>query len=635
MFEFVRTHNRLFMFVLLLLVLPAFVLVGVEGYSSFMAEGNSSVASVNGQKITQTEWDAAHRQQVERLRAQMPTADLKQYDTPEIKKESLESLVRERVMQTAAVKQHLIVSDERLQALFRADPEFAFLRNPDGTVNKSLLTAQGMSSEMFASRLRQDLTLRQVMAGVSDSPLAVSANSGVAFDALLQRRELQLQRFDPRDYLAQINPSQADLEAFYKDPANSARFQLPESAEIEYVLLNLDALQGEIKMGEEELRKYYSENESRYTVAEERRASHILIKAEKDAPADERAKARAKAEALLAQARQNPAGFADLARKNSQDEGSAANGGDLDFFARGAMVKPFEDAAFALKSGDISNVVESDFGYHLIQVTGVRGGERKSFETVRPQIEQEVRRQLAQKRYTELAEQFSNTVYEQSDSLKPAADLAKLKVQTASVQRQPAPGVAGPLTSPKLLELVFSEESVRNKRNTEAVEVGANQLVAARVIKHMPARLPALADVEGQVRAQLVQKLAGEMAIKKGQERLEAIKASDTGAGLGAAVVVSRAALGGLSPSVVKAILSADASKLPAYVGTKDDAGGYVLARINKVLPRDPVIIDPKRAAQQYAQAWTTAESQAYYEALKSRYKTVIKANVAAPVSSQ
>ncbi len=635
MFEFVRTHNRLFQIILLILILPAFVLVGVEGYSSFMAEGNSSVASVDGQKITQTEWDAAHRQQVERLRAQMPTADLKQYDTPEIKKESLDGLVRERVMQTAAVKQHLIVSDERLQALFRSSPDFAFLRNPDGTVNKSLLTAQGMSSEMFASRLRQDLTLRQVMAGVSDSPLAVSASSGVAFDALLQRRELQLQRFDPRDYLAQINPSQADLEAFYKDPANSARFQLPESAEIEYVLLNLDALQGDIKMGDEELRKYYAENESRYTVAEERRASHILIKAEKDAPADERAKARAKAAELLTQARQNPAGFADLARKNSQDEGSAANGGDLDFFARGAMVKPFEDAAFALKSGEISNVVESDFGYHLIQVTGVRGGERKSFETMRPQIEQEVRRQLAQKRYTELAEQFSNTVYEQSDSLKPAADLAKLKLQTASVQRQPAPGVAGPLASPKLLELVFSEESVRNKRNTEAVEVGANQLVAARVVKHMPARLPALADVQGQVRAQLVQKLAGEMAVKKGQERLEAIKASDTGAGLGAAVVVSRAALGGLSPSVVKAILSADASKLPAYVGTKDDEGGYVLVRINKLLARDPVIIDPKRAAQQYAQAWTTAESQAYYEALKNRYKTVVKAKVAAPASSQ
>jgi peptidyl-prolyl cis-trans isomerase D len=473
------------------------------------------------------------------------------------------------------------------------------------------------------------------MAGVSESALSVEAVSGVAFDALLQRRELQLQRFDPRDYLAQINPSQADLEAFYKVPANSARFQLPESAEIEYVQLNLDALLGDIKMGEEELRKYYSENESRYTVAEERRASHILIKAEKDSSADARAKARAKAEELLIQARKSPAGFAELARQHSQDEGSAANGGDLDFFARGAMVKPFEDAAFALKAGEISNVVESDFGYHVIQVTGVRGGERKTFESVRPQIEQEVRRQLAQKRYTELAEQFSNTVYEQSDSLKPAADLAKLKVQTASVQRQPAPGISGALASPKLLELVFSEESVRNKRNTEAVEVGANQLVAARVIKHMPARLPELADVQAQVRAQLIQKLAGEMAIKKGQERLEALKTSDSGDGLSASLVVSRAALGGLSPTVVKAILSADASKLPAYVGAKSDEGGYVVARISKLMPRDPAIIDAKRAAVQYAQAWTSAESQAYYEALKARHKAVIKVGVAASAVTQ
>lgn len=635
MFEFVRTHNRLFQFILLILILPAFVLVGVEGYSSFMAEGKSSVASVDGQNITQTEWDAVHRQQVERMRAQMPNADVKQYDTPEAKRESLDGLIRERVMQTAAIKQHLVVSDERLQALFRTDPEFAFLRNPDGTVNKSLLLAQGMSSEMFARRLRQDLTVRQVMAGVSDSPLAVSAITNVAFDALLQQRELQLQRFDPRDFQSQINPSEAELEAFYKDPANSARFQLPESAEIEYVQLDLAALQGDLKLSDEELRKYYSENEARYAVAEERRASHILIKADKDASKDERAKARGKAEELLAQARKNPAGFAELARKNSQDEGSAANGGDLDFFARGAMVKPFEDAAFALKVGEISNLVESDFGYHVIQLTAVRGGERKSFEAVRAQIEQEVRRQLAQKRYTELAEQFSNTVYEQSDSLKPAADLAKLKVLTATVQRQPAAGVSGALASAKLLEAVFGEESVRNKRNTEAVEVGPNQLVAARVIKHMPARLPDLADVLPLVRAQLIQKLAGEAAVKKGRERLEELKRSNANDGLGAPVVVSRAALGGLSRAVVKAILSADTSKLPAYVGADSGDGGYVVARINKLLPRDPALIDPKRAAQQYGQAWAGAETQAYYEALKARYKTVIKPLAAAAASSQ
>lgn len=626
MFEFVRTHNRLFQFLLLILILPAFVLVGVEGYSSFMAEGRSSVAVVDGVKITQSEWDAVQRQQVERMRAQMPNIDAKVFDTPEFKRESLDQLVRERVMQAAALKQRLQISDERLKTVFSTDPQFAFLRNPDGSVNKNLLVAQGMSSEMFAQRLRQDLTLRQVMAGVGDSALAGKAEAELAFDAYLQRREVQLQRFDASDFMAKVNPSEAEVEAFYKDPANAARFQLPESAEIEYLVLDASVLQGEIKLSEEELRKYYSENASRYTVAEERRASHILIKADKAAPQAERDKAKARADELLTQLRKNPAAFAELARKNSQDEGSAASGGDLDYFGRGAMVKPFEDATFALKSGEISNVVESDFGFHIIQLTGLRGGETKSFESLRAQIEQEVRKQLAQKRFAELAEQFGNTVYEQSDSLKPAADLAKLKIQTATVLRQPQPGASGPLASAKLLDAVFGDDAVRNKRNTEAVETGPSQLAAARVVKHNPARVPPFADVQVQVRAQLMQKLASELAVKAGKERLEELRRSGAAEGLAAPVLVSRAAPANLPRQVLSAALSADASKLPAYVGAEAGAGSYVLVRINKVMPRDPALLDDKRATQQYAQAWSGAEAQAYYAALKSRFKVTVNA---------
>ncbi len=629
MFEFVRTHNRLFQFILLILILPAFVLVGVEGYSSFMDAGNNAVATVDGRKITQTEWDAANRQYAERMRSQNPQLDAKLFDTPEFKKETLEQLVRERVMQTAAAKQHLLVSDERLQSLFRSSPEFAFLRNADGTVNKNLLAAQGMSSEMFVQRLRQDLGQRQVMQGIAGSPLSNAANATVAFDALLQQRELQLQFFSAADFIAQVSLSDADVEAFYKDPTNSKSFQLPESAQIEYVVLDLEALQAQISVPEADLRKYYDENQSRYTVAEERRASHILIKADKDAPAAERSKAKARAEELLLEARKTPAAFAELARKNSQDEGSAPNGGDLEFFGRGAMVKPFEDAVYALKAGEISNVVESDFGYHVIQLTGQRGGERKSFEDVRAELEQEVRRQQAQKRFTELAEQFNNTAYEQSDSLKPAADLAKLSIRTAIVQRQPQPNVSGVLASPKLLAAVFSDESLRSKRNTEAVEAAPNQLVAARVIEHRPARLPALADVQVQVRAMLQRKRAGEMAVKAGEERLAALRASGAAEGLAEPVFVSRAKAAQLPRKALEAVLSADATKLPAYVGVDAGEGLYVLARINKLQPRDPAVIDNQRAAQQYAQAWTAAESQAYYEALKARLKTKLSAKPA------
>lgn len=634
MFDFVRKHNRLFQFLLLILILPSFVLLGVEGYTRFMDGSNAGVASVEGRKITQTEWDAAHRDQAERIRRQSPNVDPKLLDSPEVRKEALDGLVRERVLQAAAQDQHLIVSDDRLQSLFRTDPQFAFLRNPDGSVNKAMLAAQGMTSDIFAYRLRQDLTLRQVLQPLTASAIGGNASAALAFDALLQRREVQVQRFDPKDFVGKLNPTDAELEAFYKDPKNSAQFQLPESAAIEYVLLDAEALKAGVSINEDDLRKYYEENQSRYSVAEERRASHILIKAEKSASADERAKAKAKAEALLVQARKNPAAFGDLAKANSQDEGSASRGGDVDYFGRGAMVKPFEDAAFALKQGEISNVVETDFGYHIINLTGVRGGDKRSFDSVRAEVDAEVRKALAQKRYAEVAEQFSNTAYEQSDSLKPVAEKLKLTIQTATVQRVPMPGASGPLASAKLLDAIFGVEALRNKRNTEAIEVGSSQLVSARVVQHNPARLQALADVMTQVRAQLIRKLSTELAVKAGEDRLSALKKADDVAGLDAPTLVSRAQPGKLSGKALEAVLRADVAKLPTHVGVSAEDGSYLVVRISKVEARDPAVIDAKRAVGQYAQAWAAAESQAFYGALKVHHKVTVKLPVSAAASA-
>ena len=633
MFDFVRQHNRLFQFILLLLILPSFAFVGMQGYTSMMGGANAGVASVDGRKITQLEWDNAQREQAQRIRGQNPTVDAKLLDTPEMKRQALESLVTERTLQAAATHQHFTPSVEAVNARFWNDPQFAFLRNPDGTVNKGLLAAQGMTPSMFMERLRQDYGLRQVTTPVETSAVAGAAAPKLAFDALLQQREVQLQRFDIKDFASKINPGDAELEAFYKDPANAAKFQLPESAQIQYLVLDIEALKKDVKFSDEDLQNYYKENASRYGVPEERRASHILIKVDPKASAEERAKAKAKAEEILAQVRKNPADFAALAKKNSQDEGSAANGGDLDFFSRGAMVKEFDAAVYAMKQGEISNLVETDFGYHIIELTGVRGGEKKPFEAVRAEVEAEVRKQLAQKKYAEVAEQFGNLVYEQSDSLQPAADKLKLQIQTATVLRQPQPGATGPLASAKLLDAVFGADALRNKRNTEAVETGANQLVSARVAQYNPARVPPLADVKDKVREQLVKKLAGEQARKAGETRLAALKANPADvAGLGAAVSVSRAKPQGLSRAQLEAVLGADASKLPAVVGVPADDGGYVVVRINQLQPRDATVIDDKRAAQQYAGAWARAEAQAYLAALKSQYKAVIK--VATPASA-
>jgi peptidyl-prolyl cis-trans isomerase D len=626
MFDFFRKHMRAMQFVLVLLILPSFVFFGIQGYSRFGEGGNTTLAKVAGQNITQAEFDVAHREQVERLRGQVPNTDIKIFDTPEMKRLTLDGIVRDRVTAAAADQLHLTTTTDRLRRMFAGDPQFAQIRNADGSVNKDALAQMGMSSEVFAQRLGQDIAKRQVLLGVGGSGLAPANSSAAAMDALLQQREVQVLKFNTKDYAGKINPTEAELEAYYKDPAHAAQFMAPEQATVEYVVLDLEALKKGVSVPEADLRKYYEQNVARYTTPEERRASHILVKADTAAPAADRAKAKAKAEALLAQVKANPASFAELAKKNSDDTGSAQLGGDLDYFGRGAMVKPFEDVAFSLKPGEISPLVETDFGYHIIQVTGARGGDKKSFDAVRAELEQEVKTQLAQKRFTEAAVEFTNTVYEQPDSLKPVVDKLKLEVRTTpGVQRTPVPGAAGPLASAKFLDAMFGSDALKNKRNTEAVETGANQLVSGRIVSYSPAHVLPYAEVKGKVQAAVVAEMAAAQARKDGEARLASLKQAPQSALSEPTQLVSRAQRHDLPPQLIDAVLRADAAKLPALIGIDLGPQGYAVAKIDKVLGRDPATGDPRQLAGEYGQAWAEAETLAYYNALKTRFKVEIK----------
>jgi peptidyl-prolyl cis-trans isomerase D len=605
-------------------------LVGIQGYTRFTEGGNATVAKVDGQAITQAEWDQAQQRQVERVRQQMPTVDVKMFDTPEMKHRTLEGLVQERVLLTAVQKQHLETSDTRLVNALATMPDFAALRGPDGRLDpaqyKQMLQAQGYTPELFEARLKQDLAQQQVLAGIGATGIAPDKVARAAADAFLQQREVRVQRFDTAAFLPQVKPTDAEVQAWYAKPENQAQFRAPEQATIEYVVLNLDALKAGITVSDKDLHDYYDQNASRYGTPEERHAAHILVKADKSAPAAERDKAKAKAQALLAEARKNPAGFAELAKKNSEDPGSKDQGGDLGFFTREAMVKPFSDAAFKLKPGEISDVVESDFGFHVIKLLEARGGQKKSFEEVRPQIEDEVKRQLAQRKYAEVAEQFSNTVYEQADSLQPVIDKLKLEKKTATVQRQPQPQAPAPLNSQKFLDALFSADSLRTKRNTEAVEVAPITLASGRIVSYAPAHVLPLAEVQDKVRQRVAQQQAAELARKAGAERLKALQQNPADAtGLGEPVQVSRRGAGNLPRQAVDAVLAADAAKLPAPLGVDLGDAGYLVARIDKVAP--PTLSAEESTAMRgsYANAFASAEAQAYLEALKRRYKVEIK----------
>lgn len=630
MFEFVRTHTRLFQILLALLVVPSFIAAyGWHDFMQWVESRGNAVATVDGQPITRAEWEAAHKQQIERMRAQMPSLDVKMFDTPEMKRATLDQMLQERVLNLAANKEHFVVTDTRLMNAIFAIPQVAALRTPDGRFDnekyKQLLAAQGMTPAGFEARMRGDLELRQVQQGLTQSAFAPDSLAKLSLDALLQQREVQVQRFDAKEYQAKVNPTDAELQAYYNQPAHQEQFRAPEQAVIDYVVLDLDTLKKTITVPEKDLHDYYEQNKARYGAPEERRARHILIKADKGAPAAEREKAKARAEEVLAQVRKNPAAFADLAKKYSDDPGSKDQGGELGFFNREAMVKPFSDAAFSLKPGEVSGVVESDFGYHVIQVEETRGGNIKPFEAVKADIENEIKTQLAQKRFAEVAEQFSNTVYEQADSLQPVIDKLKLQKQTATVHHVPAPPGNGVLSSAKFLDAVFGNDAVRNKRNTEAVEIAPYQLASAHVTQYTPAHVQPFAEVKDQVRSRVAVEQAAALARKDGEARLAQLKQGGDTAGLAAPVVVSRAKTEGLHKQVIDAILGADASKLPVDLGVDLGADGYAVVRLTKVMPPDPNSDLMKGLMGRYAQAWGSAESQAYLAALKTRFKVEIK----------
>jgi peptidyl-prolyl cis-trans isomerase D len=358
MFDFVRKHTRIMQFLLFLLIVPSFLLFGIEGYSRFRDKGET-VAEVDGQDISQVDWDNAHKQEVERIRAARPNVDLKIMDAAPARYATLEQLVRDRVIAVAAEKSGLVTTDQRLRRALQEDPMIASLRLPDGSLDKEryqqLVSQQGLSPEGYEAKIRAALSSRQVAAGVMNTGFTSAALADLSINAFLEHREVQVARFSAGDFAPKVELSDADMQAYYQ--ANQSLFQSKEQANIEYVVLDMDAVRKSLVLNEADLKTYYEQNLERLSGKEERRASHILIESPKNAAPEERQKAKARAQELLLALQKAPDSFAELAKKNSKDVGSAGNGGDLDFFTRGTMAKPFEDAVYAMKKGELSGVV--------------------------------------------------------------------------------------------------------------------------------------------------------------------------------------------------------------------------------------------------------------------------------------
>ena len=578
MFDFVGKHKKLIQIVLAIIFLP-FAFFGMDSYFRGGDRG-TDIARVGGQPISEQEFALALQDRQNSLRRMLgDRVDPALLDSPELRFAALDGIVRQRLLINQAVRNGLLVSDQQLQQLIGEQPPF----QEDGKFSHSryeeLLRRQNMTPLGFENKLRRDLMQERV----SDAYRATAIIPRTVAERLVriysQKREVSQSVLEPDKFVSQVKLEDGAAKQYYDARPNE--FQVPEQARLEYLVLALDSVASHTDVSADEIRQFYERNLKQYGQGEERQASHILVTVDSKAGAEAKQAARTKAEQLLKLARQNPARFAELARKDSQDTGSAANGGDLGFFRRGTMVKPFDDAVFEMKVGEIAGPVQSQFGYHIIRLAAIKG---RGLEDVKKQVELDLKRQKAGKRFSELAEQFNNLVFEQGDSLKPAAEALKLAIQNSAwVTRSGSDNKL--LNNQKLLQAVFSEEVVKNKRNSEVIDVGNSTLVAARVIEYKPASLRAFEEVGAEINKRLTQQRAAQIAASQGRDLLAKLKQGEAAAlAWSAPKLVSREDAQGYAGAVLAEVFKADVGKLPAYAGAENPQGGFVLLKITRVL---------------------------------------------------
>lgn len=620
MLESIRSHRRWLMFFLLVLVFPSFVVTGIYGYNRFV-EGGNAVARVAGAAITPQELDNAQRQRLEELREMFGSNfDPKLFDTPEARANTLELLINQRLLSAEAAAEHMRVSDQHLHETISAIPAF----QQDGKFSyeryQQLLRSQARSEAGFESEVRQGLLRQSLLQSVAESALLPAAVLDRVMRIGEEQRDVRELRFNPVEFAAKVGINDAQIKAYYDE--NRLSFEVPESVRAEYVMLTLDDVAARIQVPLEEVAKVRSAIEAKQ---------------------QQRNEARAKAKRLLDEVKRSPARFAELAKAESQDQGSASEGGLLPPFGRGSMVEPFERAAFSLRPGELaSDLVETNFGFHIVRLESVaQGGAERvarhilvsapqldSFDAERSRFEQEYKAAEARKRFTEAAEAFTNTVYEQADSLKPVAEKLKLQVQTVDTLTRggiPArPGTPQVLT-PKVVQALFAEESIRTKRNTEAIEVAPNALLAARVVEHRPAKVRPLEEVSEEVKVRLLRREAIALARAAAQSRMEALGKTPSDTGFGAVKTVSRQQTEGLPPTAVTAIMRVPAEQLPTYVLAEADGGAQVVFRV--LAAKAPAVGDARvreQARQRIAREVGAADDAAFLQALRARHATEI-----------
>ena len=625
MLEALRKHTQGWMakIILALIVVP-FALFGIDSYLN-QAGGQVAVAKVDGQKISLQEYSNAVENARNYMQSQGQKVDTALLESPAFKQSVLEGIITRRLIEGAIHDYRFKISDEQLSQHILGMPEFQTNGKFSEENYNQLLTQNKLTPAKFEQSVRKDLAVQQVREGLSNLVFMPKKVAEQSLMSEFEQREVSVTDIKVADFMSQVTVTPEQVQAYYNQ--HKTKFIAPAKVKLQFALLSAAGLMGQVSVTDQEVKQYYDENAAKFQGNEQRQASHILIGFNSTATPAEKAAAKEKAESILKQVKANPKSFEKLAIEFSQDTGSAGKGGDLGSFGRGAMVKPFEDAAFSMKVGDISDLVESEFGYHIIKLTGITG-ESSDFDSLKLKIKAELLFQKAQAKYAELADDFGNTVYEQSGSLEPAVKKFNLQLQSSPAMSKEE--VAKFFKSDRFASLVFSDDVLKDKRNTEAVEVSPNNLVSARVIEYSPEAPRSFDEVKAGIEGLLKTEAADKLVQQKGEALLAELKAGKaSNADWITPVTVDRRNAQGLSDGVMRNVFKVNTHTLPAYYGFNEANKGYTVIKViavNQKLKDQPDVAD--RAFKVYQMALGAEMSHAYVASLKAKKDIQFNAKV-------
>ena len=600
--------------VILALILIPFALFGIDSYLN-QAGNNLSIAKVNGYKIALPEYNRAIENVRNRMMSEGKKVDPAMFDSFEFKESVVDGLISKQLVNNDIKKSKFKITDQQLSQYIIGMPEFQKEGKFSQELYDKVLQNNQLTPKKFEESIRNDLLIQQVRDGLQKLTFIPPNNLAETLKATSQQREISVAEFKTKEYMAKANIAEKDIQAFYDQ--NKSKFLAPEQVKAEFVVFSLANILPTINVTDDEIKAFYKTNSDKYQNQQQREASHILIAASKNAAPAEKAKAKAKAEDLLSQIRKNPKQFEELATKYSQDPESAKKGGELGAFGRGMMVKPFDDAVFSMKVNEISNIVESDFGYHIIKLTKIIG-EGGSFDSMKPQIKAELIYQKGQEKFAALAEEFSNKVYEQSSSLDAVSKKFNLPIQkTDWISRNDSDKF---FKNETLMNALYSKESIKDHRNTEAIEVTPNNLISARVVDYKAQSTKPFTDVKKNIEDYLKFEAAKKTVASEGEAALKTISDTSRKIDWQPAVLVDRKNAKGLSEAVINHAYKMPTDKLPSYSGFVDGNNGYVIVKVNKVsFPNDNNEENKKAFALDYTEALTSEYLSAYLKGLKAK----------------